>query len=110
MYYTYIIRCEDNSLYTGITTDLKRRMDEHFSKSDKCAKYTFRHSAKSFEIAWESSTRVLASKLEYRIKHLNKLQKENLIKNHNHLDSFFKDTIDHTEYKKIDFTYKFNRK
>ena len=106
MYYTYIIRCEDNTLYTGITTDLKRRMDEHFSKSDKCAKYTFRHSAKSFEIAWESSTRVLASKLEYRIKHLNKSQKENLIKDYNNLNLFFKDTIDYTEYKKVDFTYK----
>ena len=31
MYYTYVIRCEDNSLYTGITTDLERRMKEHFS-------------------------------------------------------------------------------
>ena len=32
MYYTYILRCEDNSLYTGITTDLKRRFDEWLSK------------------------------------------------------------------------------
>ena len=29
MYYTYIIRCKDNSLYTGYTTDVKRRMREH---------------------------------------------------------------------------------
>ena len=33
MYYTYILRCQDNSLYTGITTDLKRRMQEHFSRT-----------------------------------------------------------------------------
>ena len=32
MYFTYVIRCEDNSLYTGITNDLPRRMEEHFSK------------------------------------------------------------------------------
>ena len=32
MYYTYMLRCENNSIYTGITTDVKRRMEEHFSK------------------------------------------------------------------------------
>ena len=31
MYYTYILRCQDTTLYTGITTDLTRRMHEHFS-------------------------------------------------------------------------------
>ena len=29
MYYTYIIRCRDNSLYTGYTIDIKRRLREH---------------------------------------------------------------------------------
>lgn len=33
MYYVYILRCEDNSLYTGITTDLERRFEEHLSKN-----------------------------------------------------------------------------
>ena len=28
MYYTYMLRCEDNSIYTGITTDIKRRFDK----------------------------------------------------------------------------------
>ena len=46
MYYVYMLRCTDNSLYTGITTDLERRMSEHFSKDKKCAKYTRRHNAK----------------------------------------------------------------
>ncbi len=32
MYYTYMLRCQDNSIYTGITTDLERRMKEHFSR------------------------------------------------------------------------------
>ena len=44
-----MLRCEDNSLYTGITTDLERRMTEHFSKDAKCAKYTYRHTAKRLE-------------------------------------------------------------
>ena len=45
MYYTYMLRCTDDSIYTGITTDLKRRMDEHFTQGEKCAKYTKRHKA-----------------------------------------------------------------
>ena len=72
MYYTYMLRCEDGTIYTGITTNLKRRMQEHFNKSKKCAKYTLRHSAKKLELAWESENRVLASKLEYQIKKLTK--------------------------------------
>jgi putative endonuclease len=38
-WYTYIVKCSDNSLYTGITTDLERRVNEHNS-SNKGAKYT----------------------------------------------------------------------
>ncbi len=37
-YYVYIIRCQDNSLYTGITTDVERRYEEH--KKGIGAKYT----------------------------------------------------------------------
>ena len=35
-----MLRCENNSIYTGITSDIKRRMEEHFSQNKKCAKYT----------------------------------------------------------------------
>lgn len=35
MYYTYMLRCEDDSIYTGMTTDIKRRMEEHFSRAEK---------------------------------------------------------------------------
>lgn len=35
MYQTYILRCTDQTLYTGITTDLTRRMEEHFSRRRK---------------------------------------------------------------------------
>lgn len=97
MYYTYMLRCEDNSIYTGITTDLKRRMEEHFSKDKKCAKYTLNHNAKRLEIAWESENKSLASKLEYNIKRLSKAQKEELIKNNN-LNKYLKEKIDSNEY------------
>ncbi len=81
MYYIYMLRCKDNSIYTGITTDLQRRIEEHITKGKKCAKYTMRHTAVKLEHAWEIDTRVNASKLEYQIKHLNKTQKENIILN-----------------------------
>lgn len=101
MYYTYMLRCEDNSIYTGITSDINRRMKEHFSKDKKCAKYTYRHSAKKLESVWESETRVLASKLEYRIKTLTKKQKEDLLKDNDLLENFFKEKLDINEYKSI---------
>ncbi len=81
MYYTYMLRCKDDSIYTGITTDLERRMDEHFTQGEKCAKYTKRHKAKKLEAVWSSDDRKLASKLEYQIKHLAKSDKEAIIKN-----------------------------
>lgn len=35
MYYIYMLRCKDDSIYTGITTDLDRRMKEHFGAGEK---------------------------------------------------------------------------
>ena len=39
MYYVYIVKCSDETLYTGIATELDRRIEEH-NGSDKGAKYT----------------------------------------------------------------------
>lgn len=79
MYYTYLIRCSDNSLYCGITTDIKRRFTEHKEKSPKGAKYTHTHNVEKIEIVFVSENRSLASKLEYQIKRLTKEKKEILI-------------------------------
>ena len=100
MYYVYMLRCEDNSIYTGITTNLERRMEEHFSKSDKCAKYTMRHKAKKLETAWETENRVLASKLEYAIKRLKKEEKENLILAKVELNYYFSERLECEKYKR----------
>lgn len=101
MYYTYMIRCIDNSIYTGITTDLQRRMKEHFTQDEKCAKYTKRHKAKQLEAAWRSKNRKLASKLEYHMKHLTKLDKENIIKDNKNIDILNK-KLDCTEYVRME--------
>lgn len=93
MYYVYMLRCEDNSLYTGITTNIEKRMNEHFSKDKKCAKYTYVHTAKKLEVFWEVENRQQASRLEYYIKTLTKKQKEELIKDKSKLEIFLADKI-----------------
>lgn len=100
MYYIYMLRCMDNSIYTGITTDIERRMNEHFSKDKRCAKYTETHTPKKLESLWETDTRVFASKLEYHIKSLTKKQKESLIVSHD-LQSVLKDKVDIDRYRVV---------
>lgn len=74
-----MLRCDDDSIYTGITTDIAKRVKEHFYKSDKAAKYTKTRNVVALEALWSCDNRSLASKLEYKIKHLSKQQKEQLI-------------------------------
>lgn len=81
-YYVYMLRCEDNSIYTGITTDVDRRFEEHLGKRSKGAKYTKNHKPVRVEKVLEVMNRVEASKLEYKIKRMTKGQKEELIKTH----------------------------
>lgn len=79
-YYTYILRCSDGSLYTGITTDPARRFAEHAGgKSQNGAKYTASRRPVAFECAFLSADRAAASKLEARIKRLKRPQKLRLI-------------------------------
>lgn len=101
MYYVYMLRCEDNSIYTGITTNVERRMNEHFNRSDKCAKYTLRHFAKKLESVWETEDRILASKLEYYIKELSKKQKEEIIKKSEKFEEYLGEKLEIESYSKI---------
>lgn len=101
LFYTYILRCKDNSLYTGIAADIKHRMNEHFSQSEKAAKYTRSHAPLHLEAVWESESRVTASQLEYRIKRITKAQKEKLIKE-DILDELFREKLNCKAYKRID--------
>lgn len=100
MYYIYMLRCKGNSLYTGITVNLKNRMKEHFLKDKKGAKYTKAHNAEKLECVWETENKSLASKLEYHIKTLNKLKKEELIQKDN-LEELLGEKIDYCNYKRV---------
>ncbi|UCN01081.1 GIY-YIG nuclease family protein [Sulfurimonas sp. SWIR-19] len=79
VYYVYILQCSDNSLYTGITTDLKRRISEH-NHSEKGAKYTKIRRPVRLVYNEEHTNRSSASKREYEIKKLSRSEKLKIIK------------------------------
>ena len=74
MYYVYIVKCADDTLYTGIATQLDRRIEEHNS-SDKGAKYTRVRRPVELVYSEEYPDRSTASKREYEIK--KKMTREN---------------------------------
>ena len=81
MYYLYILKCADKSLYTGITTDLKRRLAEHNGLSlKKGAKYTAARRPVKIIYSKKYKDRSRASKEEARIKKLSRIQKMELIR------------------------------
>lgn len=100
MYYTYMLRCSDNSIYTGMTNNLEKRIEEHLSKNKKGAKYTKSHNVAKLEAAWKSKDKSLACKLEYYIKKLNKQQKEKLIAGEK-LVAYLRGKVDCRRYKRI---------
>lgn len=80
-YWVYILRCENNTYYTGYTNDLIKRYQSHVSGTGKC-KYT--RSFKPIEIAqsWEiHGSRALAMQIERKIKKLSRAEKEKIIAN-----------------------------
>ncbi len=80
-YWVYLARCGNNTIYTGATTDLMRRMKEHNSGTikRKGAKYTASHLPVRLAQAWEVGTWSEALRLEYAIKKCLRLEKDQLI-------------------------------
>ena len=77
-YFLYILRCSDDTLYTGITTDIQRRLEEHNS-STKGAKYTRSRRPVALVYTEKFEDRSSASKREYIIKRLSRAKKLALI-------------------------------
>jgi putative endonuclease len=77
MWYVYILECSDGTLYTGITTDLDKRVKTH--NNGKGAKYTCVRLPVVLKASFEAADRSEASKEEYRIKQLSRKQKLELI-------------------------------
>ena len=76
-HYIYILRCADDTLYTGWTTDVKKRVETH--NSGKGAKYTRARLPVELVYTEEFDDKVEAQKREYAIKQLARAEKESLI-------------------------------
>lgn len=78
MWFVYIVKCSDGSLYTGITTEVERRINEH-NTSNKGAKYTRSKRPVHLVYTEEQENRSTASKRESSIKKLARKDKLLLI-------------------------------
>jgi len=76
-WFLYIIQTQEQTLYTGVTTDVDRRLAQH--QSGKGAKYVKGRGTLTivYQIAVESRSQAL--KLEYKIKQLNRTQKWQIV-------------------------------
>jgi putative endonuclease len=78
-FFVYILRTSSNTLYTGQTNNLEKRMKEHKSKNSKSAKYI--RNFDSFELVYteQFKTRKEAMAREYRLKQWKRSRKDKLI-------------------------------
>ena len=77
MWYLYILQCGDGSLYTGITTDVEKRLEAH--RSGKGAKYTRGRGPLNLLAAAEFATKHDAMHAEYVFKQLSRNEKDALL-------------------------------
>lgn len=75
----YILRCADGSLYTGITRDVARRVEEHNSNGRLAARYTRSRRPVVLVYRESAATRSAAGKREYRIKSMTRGEKQKLV-------------------------------
>jgi len=77
-WYVYLLECADNTYYTGITTDLKRRLHEHNNDDKKAAKYTRARRPLNIVYFELCQSRSDAGVREYEIRKLNRKKKKEL--------------------------------
>jgi putative endonuclease len=78
-WWVYILRCGNGALYTGVTTDVQRRVREHADGGRLSARYTRAFGPVKLAYRCRIGSRELAHRVEYRIKRLRKQKKEELV-------------------------------
>ena len=78
-WFLYLIRCRHGRLYTGITTDVLRRFEEHKSHDKKGSKYLRGKSPLKLVMKKRIGNKSLALKIEAKVKKLSKAKKELLV-------------------------------
>ena len=80
MWFIYIVRCVDDTLYTGIAKDVDRRVAEHNSNDGLASNYTRARRPVALVYSEAVETRSAALKREYQIKQLTRQEKDELLK------------------------------
>ncbi len=78
-WFLYLIRCKHGRLYTGITTDVERRFEEHESSDKKGSKYLRGKAPLKLVLKKKIGNKTLALKVEAKVKKLSKIKKELLV-------------------------------
>ena len=78
-WFLYLIRCKHGRLYTGITTDVERRFEEHKSHDKKGSKYLRGKAPLELVMKKKIGNKSLALKIEAKVKKLSKVKKEMLV-------------------------------
>ena len=81
-WYLYVVKCSDGTLYTGVTTDLERRIKEH-NASPRGAKYTRTRRPVELVYSYSYLSRSQAQRAEHKFKRLSKRQKLDMIHDSN---------------------------
>ncbi len=76
-HYVYVLRCSDDSLYTGYTTDVSRRVEEH--QNEEAAKYTRGRTPVELVYVEEHGSRGDALSREHEVKQLTRDEKDTLV-------------------------------
>ena len=89
----YLLRCADGSVYTGIATDVSRRISEH-EQGKRGAKYL--RGRGPFELVYQRAVgdRSIATKIEYRVKQLARIEKEDLQRLPARIDQILNDILE----------------
>ena len=77
-WFLYILRCNDGTLYTGVTTDISRRLNEH-NTSKRGSKYTRTRRPVELVYCVDFENQSTAQVAEYNFKQLTRKQKEKVI-------------------------------
>ena len=85
MWHLYLIRCNDGSLYTGITTDVQRRLTDH--QNSRGARRLRGRGPLELVFSHQVGDRSLAQQLEWQIKRWSKAEKERLVRGETTLPS-----------------------
>ena len=78
-WFLYLIRCKHGRLYTGITTDVERRFEEHKNSNNKGSKYLRGKAPLELVMKKKIGNKSMALKIEAKVKKLSKIRKELLV-------------------------------